>query len=267
MIGRTKRSKGSITESPWTVWAVVIFAGITVATIFFLRTYYIDYAAILKTPSEKLQSVEAANAIKSCLQDGKLYVTRELLDESKGKSVEEICGLSKPHANAYLKDMETGQTWLFPSYVGEPDHEIWVPIAYSEFDEITNTNQNIPAGEYVIYAKWYGVGMIDIRANDILIALYPSALYPPGAEKVQSVNYAGMMQWMNGLKDGEKEGTGKVTIPAGGAVVTALVPSGFKLTGCSEVGDLASVQHEACVKVFRGASEIHLGRLYVDVNS
>lgn len=266
VVGMKMHMKGGISESPWTVWAVIIFVGIAVATIFFLRTYYIDYAAVLKTPTDKLQAIESANAIKSCLQGGKLYVTRELLDEQNGKGVEDICGFGKPYAQAYLKDMETGQPWLFPSYVGQPDHEIWIPIAYSEFDEITNANQNIPGGEYVIYAKWFGVGMIDIRANDIMLEIYPSVTYPKDARKIESVNFADIRKWMAGItKNDGKDGSIKVSIPATGTAVTALLPEGYTLKGCSDVGDIFN--HEACVKVFKGASEIHLGRLYVDVNS
>lgn len=258
--------KGDITTSTSTVFAVIIFAGVVVATIFFLRTYYIDYAAILKTPTEKLGAIEAANAIRNCLQEGKLYATRDLLEEYKGRNVESICGFGRPHADAYLMDTETGQRWLFPSYVGEPDHEVWIPIAYSEFDEITNANQNIPGGEYVIYAKWFGVGTIDIRANDIMLEVYPSVLYPEGAGKVESVNFVDIRKWMASItKNDKKDGTIRVGIPATGTTVTALLPEGYTLKGCSDVGDIFN--HEACVKVFKSASEIHLGRLYVDVSS
>jgi len=258
--------KGGMPQSPWAVWAVIIFVTIGVAVIFFLRIQYVDYAAFLKTPPEKLKAIEAANSIRSCFQGGKPYVTRELLEQHNGKDISDVCGFSNPHADAYVLDTETGQQWQFGfhSYVNSPDHEVWIAIAYSNFDEIKDAGYAF-SGEYVIRAKWFNVGTVDIRPNDVMLEFYPSAMYPGGTLGMESVQPTKVREWIEGMiKNGKTEDVKKVNLPGIGVKIMDMMPGGYALKECKDVGDLLS--HEACVKVFKGVNEVHLGRLYVDVS-
>ena len=160
--------KGDVPTSPWVVWSVIIFASIILGTIFFMQSYYTDYAVLLKTPEDKLKSIEAANAIKNCFQDGKPYVTEIFLNRhaSEGGDIDDICGFRKPKVDANVVDIERDYTWKFDSNIKEPDHSIWIPIAYQNFEIITDRDHALNK-EYVIHAEWFGLGSVE--ANDILL--------------------------------------------------------------------------------------------------
>jgi len=257
-----KKMKGGITESPWTIWAVIIFAAVIVAGSFFLNSYYIDYAAFLKTSPERLKALESANAVRSCLLNGKPYVTKDFLDENNGEDIDDLCGFDNPDTEADVLDTQTGQKWGLDSSLSNADHSVWIPIAYMGFQEITDASYAL-SGEYVIHAKWLGVGTLDMKANDVVLELYPSALYPGGSGKIESVTTSKTMEWIEKLVDADvHEGMKKADLT--GMSITAIIPSGYSLKDCSSVGDLLA--HEACVKMFTGIKEIHLGRLNVDVD-
>ncbi|MCX6818235.1 MAG: hypothetical protein NTU57_05255 [Candidatus Aenigmarchaeota archaeon] len=256
-----KKMKGGISESPWTIWAVIIFAAVIVAGSFFLNSYYIDYAAFLKTPPERLKALEATNAVRGCLLNGKPYVTKDFLDENSGEDIDDLCGFEDPGTEADVLDTQTGQKWGLSSSLSKADHSVWIPIAYTGFQEITDVNYAL-SGEYVIHAKWLGVGVLNIKANDVILELYPSALYPGGSSKLESVTSSKVREWIEKLVDADNpEGTQKADLT--GMNIMAIIPSEYSLKECSSVGDLLS--HEACVKMFTGVKEIHLGRLNVDV--
>jgi hypothetical protein len=251
------RMKGSIAESPWSVWAVVIFVGIGVATIFFLRTQFTDYAAVSKTPLESLKSIESANAIRHCFMEGKPYVTKEFLDANGGKSVTDICGFSEPSTDAYVLDSETQQQWLFDSYVGEPDHSVWLPIGYSGFSELTSAGYALD-GEFVIRAKWSTARVTGLSLKSLVIDLYPSASYPGGSGGIGVIQPSEVKGWIEKIGFNADD-VKKVTFS--GTLIGDVIPAGMALKECN------AADSHACVRLFAGVVEMHMGRLYVDVST
>lgn len=256
--------KGGVIESPGTVWAVVIFASIVVATIFFLRSYYIDYAALLKTPEDQLKAVEAANAVKYCFQNGKVYVTEEFLDRYEGKDIDDVCGFKKPGTDANVLDIETDQKWKFGSNINDPDHSLWISIAYEDSDVITDVNEKLDK-VYVIYARWdLGAGLL--QANDVFIDIYHSELYLGDVSKLEELKPIEIKPWIENLKkEDSKEGSKKVDF-SGLAVamnIGMIIPDGQGLNDCGNINP--TLRREACVRMFKGVNEIHPGRLHVKI--
>lgn len=195
-----------ISESPAEIWAVLIFAGIVAATIILLRATYIDYSAFLQTPPEKLEAIEAANAIKSCFEDGKAYVTEDFLTNYDGDDVNDLCGFDKPNAEATIYDIENSRKWKFDANVNKPTHAVWIPIAYQSFDEMRDMEYELK-GEYVIIAKWFGTGGIGIPANDVMLELYPSGLYLGDEGKIEKVDPNKIVGWIEKMPDNKKKPT------------------------------------------------------------
>jgi hypothetical protein len=256
--------KGDVELTPGMIWSVLIFVSIVVATIFFLRSYYIDYAALLKTPEDQLKAVEAANAVKNCFQNGKPYVTEDFLNMYDGDDVDDICGFREPGTEANVLDVETDQKWEFDSNINEPHHSLWISIGYEGFDVITDENEKLDK-EYVIHAKWRtGAGFL--QANDIFIDIYPSGLYPGDLNNLEELDPAEVKLWIENLKREEsKEGLGKVDF-SGLAVamnVGMIIPDGQGLNDCGNISP--TLRNEACIRVSKGVEKIHIGRLHVKV--
>ncbi|UCC91978.1 MAG: hypothetical protein JSV39_01800 [Candidatus Aenigmatarchaeota archaeon] len=168
--------KGDFATTSHLAWGGVIFAGIIIATVFFFQIRYMDYMAVLKTPPEELKVIEVANSVKNCFLDGKYYATEEFLNRYEGKDLDEICGFKKPGAEADVIDMETGKMWKFDSKINEPEHSLWISIAFQDFEVVKDSTKGL-RGEYVIHARWEtGLGIVE--ANDVFIDVYTSGLYP-----------------------------------------------------------------------------------------
>lgn len=261
--------KGDVPSSPAVIWAVIIFAGIIMGAITFLQAYYIDYAALLKTPEDKLKSIEAANAIKNCFQNGKPYVTEIFLNRYNHWDIDDICGFKKPGADANVVDTERDYDWKFDSDVDEPDHSIWIPIAYQDFEIITDRDYALNK-EYVIQAEWFGLGSIE--ANDILIEMYPSELYPGDASKIRTLvkKYENLYpekvtEWIENIEKTGGRGVIKADFSRLAITINAgmIIPDGYKLEDCRKINKLLG--HELCLRIFKGVEKIHLGRLHVRV--
>jgi hypothetical protein len=255
-----KKMNGSLTESPWDVWAVLIFAGVILIAIGFINNYYIEYAAFLRTSPEKLKAIETANAVRSCFLGGKAYVTKDFLQQFDGEDIDVLCGFHEPDTQVDVVDIETGQKWKFDSSVNNPDHSVWIPIAELNFDELKDVNY-VFRGEYVINARWFGVGTLNFKANDVMLEIYPAELYPSGADDVEKVEPAKIREWIGKIDNEAMEDKRKSDMS--GVILSAIIPDGYSLTECSHVGDTST--HEACVKIFREVKKMHLGRLNVDV--
>lgn len=262
--------KGDAPFLSWLMFATIIYAVIVVGMIIFLRSYYYsDYQVMLKTPLEKLKAIETANAIKYCFQKGKPYVTEEFLNNADD-DIDDLCGFKEPKTKATLIDIETNRKWRFGS-VKDPDHSIWMSIGFHNFEAITNEGEELKK-EYVIHARWR-TGLGALQANDVFIDIYPTELYPGDLsevtslfEKYDKLELERVKEWIKSLeKEDVKEGLRKMDFSAFARTtkVGDIIPDGQKLSTKGAVS--TTLSKEALVRMFKGAKEIHLGRLYVDV--
>lgn len=257
--------KGDVTTSSWTVWSVIIFAALIATTILYLQSYYSDYAVIERIPEYKLRGIEAANVIRACFQNGKPYVTDIFLERYDGEDIDDVCGFNQPKADATVTDVENDRKWKFDSNINKPDHSLWIPIAYQNFESVTDKTYRLDK-EYIIEVEWLGLG--SLKANDIFIEIYPSEIYPGDPSKIktlfkkyENLEPAKIIEWIESIKDEGVRDIVKVDFSVFPVTVDSILPGGYKLEDCQRIQSLTS--KEICFRVIEDTEEINLGRLYV----
>lgn len=279
--------KGGVSVS--VIMGTVFFAVAVGSIIVMQNAYYSDFAGFMKTPVENMEVVEGAHAFESCLarlSANERFISKDILEEYAGDSVNRICEIQEPIIWGYVKDMEDGKEYLFPppekSMVEKlfppamvddfiekirrwenkkikTEHMIWVPIAIPRMKKITDENFQL-TGEFLIQARWEGLG--SLKANDLILKLYPKDYYSGFADNVQTIQHHEVTQWLEDMKNKGIKFDSRIVnfyhIP-----VKDVIP--HKLVDCDKMRVLDWLKSGTCVEVFENVSEIHMGRLGVKI--
>jgi len=274
-----------------------VFFAVAIGSILAMQnTYYSDFAGVMKIPIENLEVVESAHAVESCLarlSANERFISRDVLEEYAGDSINRICEIQEPVMWAYVEDIEGDEKgnkigYLFPppqsddlvkklfppAMVTEDflrkirewrnkdiktEHMIWVSIAVPGVKKITDENFWL-TGEFLIQATWEGLG--SPVKNDVILKLYPKDYYKTFPANIQNIEYYEVRQW---LEDMEKNGikfdsriANFYHIP-----VRDIIPS--DLVECGKMNILDSLKSETCVELFEKINETHMGRLGVKI--
>lgn len=284
------------------IFATLIFIGGVIATVIFIRAYFISYTGGVQTPMENMEALQAAYAVESCfvLKSGGEYISADFLDQQKDRFVGEsnFCNIQYPPINARVKDMETGKEWGFtrpqtiaalkavlvnaPSWVwdkietiwskqrerSQPKHTIFVPITYPKVTGFGASDVLLGNGKKYVIA--YSQINEPIAGDDLKLDVYPIDRYDKSLSWVTAENTVKIASGtdLDKLKKEMKE------MPAG-TVRTKVVenyykditagditPSGFGLTA-----DIGECGHSAWSKmcITSWSREIHGGMLYVEI--
>jgi hypothetical protein len=274
-----------------------IFFAVAIGSILAMQNaYYSDFAGVMKIPIENLEVVESAHAVESCLSRlsaNERFISRDVLEEYAGDSINRMCEIQEPIMWAYVEDIEgdekrnkTGYLFpppqsddivkkLFPPAMVTEDflrkirewrnkeikteHMIWVSIAVPEANKITDEDFWL-TGEFLIQAKWEGLG--SLVKNDVILKLYPKDYYGVFPENIQKIEYYEVRQWLEDMEANGIKFDSRIAnfyhIP-----VRDILP--HDLVECGKMNILDSVKSEACVEIYEMIDEIHMGRLGVKI--
>jgi len=270
----------------------LLFSVAIITTIVTLKTYYADYAGYVKIPIENLQVVKASHAFEICLarlSANEQFISKNMLEEYAGDSVNRICEIQEPVMWGYVKDVEEGDEYLFPppdknlveklfppAMVNDfiekirrwtkksikTEHMIWVSIAVPEVRGITDENEELN-GEFLIQAKWEGLG--SLKANDMVLRLYNKSYYKRLPVNVNTISPYEVKQW---LEDMEKNGIkfDSRVVNFQNTPVKSIMPFDYELEKCDKIGGLLHyTDSETCIEVYENINKIHMGRLGVKI--
>jgi hypothetical protein len=272
------------------IMATILFV-FAIGLILMVQTiYYSDFRGIMKIPVENMEVVESAHAVESCLarlSANERFISKDVLEEYKGDSVNRICEIQEPVIEAELEDMESGDEYSFPPpsserlrYLFPPaalvsdfaeairrwakkdiktEHSIWVSIAVPEVKMVTDENFEL-TGEFLVQARWEGLG-IPVR-NDVILKLYPEGYRGVSFAGMRTIQHYEVRQW---LEDMERDGVkfDSVIVNFQNTTVKSITP--YDLVDCGRMRILDPLRSESCVEIFERISEIHMGRLDVKI--
>jgi hypothetical protein len=128
--------KGGGVEEIEASFATVVFIAVAIFLTLFVNDVLKNFGGGVKTQVEQLQAIEAAHIIENCFSDPTGKISAEFLSENNGKTIEEICDIKNPKIEADIKNIITGDSWVFgdsiqaisPNERSYKHHLIWVPI-------------------------------------------------------------------------------------------------------------------------------------------
>ncbi len=283
-----KKMKGDMID----IFATFVMIGGVIATVFFLRAYFISYSGEVETPMENIEALQAAYAVERCLTGlGDYdYITADVLDEKKGEFVgkEDFCNIPYPPIHAEVTDIETGEKWEFtrpktvaalkavlvnaPSWLwdkitfwesarerSQPKHEIFVPILYNKITGFGKDDQVIESWKkyVIVYSK---------INDDLKLDIYPIERYDKDVASLQAVevktadDLKQLTDEMKNITSGT-ERTKILTESLYRRMTAGDLRGSFELT--AETDKCGSLGGKICITLH--AKEIHGGKLYVEI--
>lgn len=281
-----KKMKGDMID----IFATFIMIGGVIATVFFLRAYFISYSGGVETPMENLEALQAAYAVERCLAGlGDYdYITADVLNGKKGEFVgkEDFCNIPYPPIHAEVTDIETGEKWEFtrpktvaalkavlvnaPSWLwdkitfwesarerSKPKHEILVPILYDQLTVFGKDDTVIESWKkyVIVYSK---------NNTDLKLDVYPIERYNKDVASLQPVDIktANDLKQLTDDMQNINPGTERARILTAYRRMTADDLRGsFGLT--AETDECGSLGGKICITLH--TKEIHGGKLYVEI--
>jgi hypothetical protein len=267
----------------------LLFATAIVTMWITVQTYYIDFAGVVKIPVENIEVVESAHAVESCLarlSASERFISKDVLEEYRGDSINRICEIQEPVMWASVEDIETKAGYLFPppdkdileklfppAMVNDfiekirrwtdkdikTEHSIWVSVAIPETKKITDKTEKL-TGEFLVQARWEGLG--SLKANDVILKLYKRDYYKILPFNVQTISPSEVRRWLEDMEDDGVKFDSRI-VKFQDTPVTDIIP--HELVDCDKVRILDLVDSEACVEIFEKINEIHMGRLGVKI--